>query len=206
MITRNRPAFSLLETMLFLAIVAIMSSTLVGVLIASQDARVRQQSIAALEQRGTQVILQITRRIRRSEAILTPAATRTGGILAVQSGLNSEFPTVFTVSGGNLLMVEKTAVSYVLPPNVKITNALFNHAETGSILLSFDLTITIPLIKAPTYTRHFESAVTVFADDQLEAGGCGTCPKPTCVAHKYRWYHCSSDVCTSSGTGAYLAC
>lgn len=181
-----------------------MSTTLVGVFISSQDARVRQQSIAALEQNGAQVIRQITRRIRRSESILTPVPTRSGSILALQTGLNSEYPTLFTVSGGNLLMIEKTAPSYILPPQVVITNARFNQAETGSLVVSFDLSIVFPIPRAPVYTRHFESAVTLFPDDQPEAGGCGTCPAPSCISNRYRWYYCASDVCTQSTD--YLAC
>ncbi len=204
-VSNVRPGSSLLETLLFLCIVAIMSTTMIAVFIASQDARVRQQSIAALEQQGAEVLQQITRRIRRSEAVITPLPTKSGAILALQSGLNSEQPTLFTVSGGNLMMIEKVDKSYVLLPSIKMTGALFTHVTTGSLVVSFDLSTTFPTPKktAP-YKRHFEGSVTIFPDDQAQTGGCGTCPAPTCTSHKYRWYYCESGLCALSADS--LAC
>jgi type II secretory pathway pseudopilin PulG len=53
---RARNGFTMVETLLFLGILSIMGTVIVGVILSTQEARVRQQGIAALEQRGTQVL------------------------------------------------------------------------------------------------------------------------------------------------------
>ncbi len=196
--------FSLLETLLFLGIAAIMSTTIIAVYISSQDARVRQQSIAAVEQRGALMLQQITRRIQRAEAVLTPVAGSSGAILALQSGINAEFPTIFTTSGSNVLMIEKIMDSNLLPGFLTVENLRFRHVDTGNIVISFNLSTVIPTPSKPKYRRHFETVATIAPDDRLEAGGCGSCPAPVCTSHQYRWYYCSNDACTQSSS--FLAC
>ncbi len=195
-----RSGFTMIETMLFLGILCIMSGVIIGVLMSSHEARIRQQGIANLEQRGTQVLQSLTRRIRRAEAILYPAAGYTGSLISLQMAMNAEHPTIFTRSGANLLMVEKQEMSQVFSGPVAIGNLVFRNIGGGSVTVSFDLTATIALPKPQYYVRHFEGNVTLFPDDQSESGGCGTCPAATCSGNAYRWYYCSNDVCTQSDT------
>lgn len=199
--TSPRSGFTMIETALFLGILAIMGTVVIGVLIATQTARIRQQSIAALEQRGTQVLQSLTRTIRRAEAIQFPASNTTGSIIALQMALNTEYPTIFAASGGNVLMVEKDQKSFILSGPVTIGNLSFRNIGGASAVVSFDLTATIPLPKPQIYTRHFEGNVTLFPDDQSESGGCGTCPTAACINHLYKWYFCTNDVCQQSVDG-----
>jgi type II secretory pathway pseudopilin PulG len=201
---RSRAGITLVETLLFLGILAIMGSVVVGVILSTQTARIRQQSIAALEQRGNQVLQSLTRRIRRAEAVLYPAAGATGSIISLQMAINSEHPTIFSSTGGNLLQIEKTDQDFIFSGPVTVTNLVFRNIGGASVTVGFDLTATIPLPKPQLYRRHFEGNVTLFPDDQSESGGCGTCPAVTCQNHQYRWYYCSNDVCTQSSE--YVGC
>ncbi len=190
--------FTMVETLLFLGILAIMSTMIIGVLLSSQDARVRQQGIASLEQRGTQVLDSLTRRIRRAEAILYPAVGSTGSLVTLQMAMNAEHPTIFTRSGTNLMMIEKTDKTFVFSGPIAVSNLVFRNVSGGSVAVSFDLTATLQLPRPQYYRRHFEGNVTLFPDDQSESGGCSTCPAVTCQSHVYRWYYCTNDVCTQS--------
>ncbi len=205
----SRSGFSLLEMMLFLGIVSMMSLTLVSVFISTQDSRIRQQGVAALEQRGGQILQTLTRRIRRAETILSPRTPETGGILTLQMAQNTENPTIFFSSGSNLYIVEKTTISPVLNDRLQMFNLRFTNIANQSVLISFDLAIQLELPQKIIYKRHFESAVTLFTQNRWFEGGCNappfnpvtTCtPVQTCVNHIYLWKYCDIGVCATSST------
>ncbi len=195
-----RPGFTLVETMLFVGILAIMGGMIVGVLMSSQEARIRQQGIALLEQRATQVLQSVTRRVRRGEAVLYPDAGSTGSILVLQMAVNAEHPTIFANSGGNLLLIEKTDAQQLLGEPLALTHLLFRNVGGRSVAISFDISTTIRLPTPQTYRRHFDATVTLFPDDEPESGGCAVCPAVTCAGHEYNWYYCDNDVCSQSGS------
>lgn len=198
-IPTNRPGFTLVETMLFFGIFAIMSGTIIAVLVATQEARIRQQYVSEVEQRGALLLSTITRSVRRSEGVIAPLATKSGAILTLQMAGNAEYPTIFTrTSTGRILLVQKTDVYPLIDDRASATTFNVRNVGGNNLIVSFDLRTVIPTVPAQTYVRHFESTITLFPDDRLEGGGCGTCAAPTCVNNVYQWYHCLSDVCTLS--------
>lgn len=195
---RARNGFTMVETLLFLGILSIMGTVIVGVILSTQEARVRQQGIAALEQRGTQVLQSLTRRMRRAETILYPASNSSGTIIVLQMAINGEHPTIFAQSGGDLMMIEKQDVSYELGDDITMSNLTFRNVGGVSATVSFDLTARLKLPVPKNYSRRFQGNVTLFPDDKSESGGCGTCPAVTCGSGKYFWYYCSNDTCEQS--------
>jgi len=201
MIRTSRIGFSLLELILFLGILSIIAGTLTAVSISTQEVRIRQQYIAEVEQRGTQLLETMAKTIRRSETVLLPLSEQTGALLALQMAANAEEPTLITsTASGNLILVQKTSMFPLLSENVHVQNLSFQNFGNTNVVLSFDLETTIPLPQAVLYTRHFETTATLFPDDQSEAGGCGSCPLPLCVDHQEQWYYCSNEVCTLAGS------
>ncbi len=197
---RSSGGSSLLELILFLGILAIMFTTVIAIFIATQETRARQQGIAEVEQRGSQLLATLTKSIRRAETVLAPAIGQTGAILALQMALNAEYPTIFAeTSSGNLLLVQKTSLFPLLNTKARVGNLRFRNIDNTNVILSFDLTTVLSLVQPTIYSRHFETTVTLFPDDQSEAGGCVTCPAPTCIDHEYKWFHCLNDVCTLAG-------
>lgn len=191
---RRRPGFTLIETMMFLGILGMMGVVLTSVFVSTQEARARQQGIALVEQRGGQLMFILTRRIRRAETVLWPASGYTGSILALQMAQSTEFPTIVArTSSGNLLIIEEETRSLAFTGNLVVNNLLFRNVGGTNVILSFDLQTTFISPKRNTYTRHFESTVTIFPDDLSDSGGCGTCSAPTCTNHVFKWNICDTD-------------
>lgn len=200
------PGFSLLELLLFLGILGFISVVLITVFISTQDARIRQQGIAALEQRAGQLQQILTRRIRRAELIVSPAAAGTAGTLVLQMSQSEEHPTIFTQTGGNLYVIESKSISSILNDRLQLSSLSFKNVEDRSVIVSFDLSITLQLPTPVSYTRHFESAVTLFQQDERFSGGCvNGCAAPSCSGGYYQWYFCNSGTCTLTG-GTALKC
>jgi type II secretory pathway pseudopilin PulG len=194
-----RPAFSLVELILFFGIFAIIATTLTTVYLATQDARIRQQYIAEVEQRGTQLMDAFGKIIRRAEVVMIPASGQSGSLLALQMAINTEYPTILSqTSSGNILLVQKTSTSSLVGPRLTVKNMSFVNIGGSNVVFAFDIQTTIPTIPPKLYSRHFEGTATLFPVDIGNAGGCGSCPIPSCNGGYYRWYHCLSDVCTLS--------
>ncbi len=195
----RRSGFTLVETILFVGILAIVMGAAMTVSVSTEESRIRQRSIAEVEQYGAQILSTVTGRVRRSESVLAPSTGHTGGILHLQMSLNEEHPTIVaaTLTGG-LIFVQKNILTSILPASLSIDRLTFRNIAGTSVTVSFDLTAEIPLVKPVTYTRHFEAAATLFVDDAKDAGGCTTCPTSVCTTHSYHWYTCESEACTLS--------
>jgi hypothetical protein len=193
------------EFLLFLGLLAFVSTALVFMLLATEDTRVRQGSIAEFEQHGAKTVQLFSRSIHNAERILSPSAGATGAILALQMRLENEYATVFAKSStGNLIMVQKRTVDYVLPENVIMKNLVFRNVSgsvSKSMTFSFDLETIIPLPKPITYTKHFDGSALLPQDRTYESGGCSGCSAPACTSHDYKWPYCQSGVC-KTGSGA----
>jgi Tfp pilus assembly protein PilW len=202
---KTRAGFSLLEMVLFLAILSIMLTTVIAVFISTQETRVRQQGLAEIEQRGTQILETLTKTVRRAETVLAPSQGSTGSTIALQMSANGEFPTIFSeTSSGNILLVQKTAIASLLNSQVNVRNLQFKNLDNTTVVISFDLISALSLIQLTQISRHFESTVTLFPDDISTAGGCHSCPLPVCTLHQYIWNICSNGVCAPSDT--QIAC
>lgn len=196
---RLKNGFTLVELLLFLGLSAIMSGTLVSVYIATQETRVRQQGIAGVEQRGTQIVELIAKNIRRAEAVIAPPIGKTGSVLALQMGLNSEFPTIIAGTGsGNMLFIQKTSTAALLTDRIRMTNFMATNIGSDAAAFSFELTALIPSVPPSTYTKRFAGSTVLLPDNVSDAGGCGSCAAPSCVNKEYRWEHCANDVCMAS--------
>jgi type II secretory pathway pseudopilin PulG len=199
---RSSPArhgFTLVELLLFLGLAAIMATTLVSVYIATQESRQRQRGIAAVEQRGTQILEQAIQNIRRAEHIIDPAIGQSGSTLALQMGLNSEFPTIFgSTASGELLLIQRTSTASLLPAGVTVTDFDVINIDGESARISFELTGALPTIPPSTYVKRFQAAGAVYVDDVSDAGGCSSCPSPSCANDVYTWQYCVSGACTTS--------
>lgn len=197
-----RKGFTLVEFILFLGILAILGGTIIGLLISTQDARIRQRGIAEVEQTGASLLHTLTRRVRRAESILNPAQQQSGSILALQMAATSEFPTIFLpTASGQLLLIQSTTADQLLSDELMVENLLFWNTSTAngkSAKISFDLKTILKLPQPEEYSKHFSAAITLYPDDQNEAGGCGSCPAPSCIQGVYSWSYCLNSVCTAA--------
>ena len=191
---------TLLETILFLGILSIMAGTITAVFLATQDARVLQRSISDLEDTGTQLIATMTKTMRRAETVVSPTANMTGSVLVLQMASNDEFPTLLMPVGSGMVLAQKSETSSLLPTNITMSKVTFKNVGGTNVWFTFKLSIIVRTVKPKTYSRTFNGTATLFPDDQSDAGGCGSCPAPACISHRYTWYICASDVCTQSDT------
>lgn len=196
--TSLRSGSTLLELMLFLGILGIVATTLTSVYLATQETRVRQQYIAEVEQRGVLLLSTIGNGVRRAETILTPSTIgHTGAILVLQMQNPDEHPTIFAQStSGTILLVQAAEISELQGTRTAVENFLIKRFGSGAVIVSFDVSTTIPTLEKKIYRKHFESIMSPLPDDRWEAGGCNVCNPLGCSSGNYRWNVCVSGTCS----------
>src|SRR5207248_1996679 len=97
---RLRSGTTLIELLIFIAILAIAGSAILPLLFASTEDRILQQTVSIVEQNGSQILQTIGYRIHHAERVLDPLLRGSGSVLALQTGSGSENPTIIGISSG----------------------------------------------------------------------------------------------------------
>jgi len=132
--------FTLIELLLYIAIASIIVFTTASMLRFTLESRVKNQTIAEVEQEGAQVMQLITQTVRNATAISSPTIGASGASLSVDT-------TVFDLSGGAIRIKEGAGAAVNLTSS-KITVSSLNfqnlsRVSTPNIVrVSFTVTYT----------------------------------------------------------------
>lgn len=135
--------------MLYLAIastVLMVSTMLLSTLL---ESRVKNQTIAEVEQQGLFVMQMITQTVRNAEGIAAPAAGANGTSLTLDVLTAGEDPTVFGVASGTVYVTEGSGSAvaltnaHVIVSGFTVQN-LTQSSTPGALRVSFTLTYVNP--------------------------------------------------------------
>lgn len=199
---RLRPAFSLLELLLFLGMLGMSAGVVIALLLSTNENRIRQQSISTVEHTGVQLTQALTRSIRAAERVTFPAMGFTGSALALQMAVASEDPTIISLQSGAIVVARRDTLRTLSSTQVTILDLEVSNtssaAEHPSVLLHFTVQHVVPVIAQGEYRRTFEVLVTPFPDDAPQGNSCG-CPAPSCTDGFLTWSVCGEESCQPSG-------
>ncbi|MDD5041080.1 MAG: type II secretion system protein [Candidatus Peribacteraceae bacterium] len=201
----RRPGTTLVELLLFLAFFAIVGGTVVSILFATSDQRMRQQTIASVERTGLQAMQSLRWRIEHAERIMDPLSGHSGSILALQMASASDDPLIIAAESGSLVFVLRDTKKILTPEGMAVSHVIVRNlspsAARPTILLSFDLAEDFPLPSSPVpqYLQHFEMAVSLLPEDSPMGNECG-CDPPVCQSGIYQWQVCTAEECVPADT------
>jgi type II secretory pathway pseudopilin PulG len=200
----RRPGTTLIELIIFLAVLSLMIGTVLPILFSSTENRLLQQTISIVEQNGTQVMQNVALRVRQAERILSPALGETGSILALQTGSGNTNPMIIGIHSGSLIIVEKATRQVISSSQVALYNFVVRNTSTSpsrqSVSISFKVSRTIRLQMPHSYGRVFEGGFNLLPDDVTVGDSCG-CSEPVCLAGgNYQWEVCEDGSCLVAST------
>lgn len=142
--SNNQAGFTLIELLLYVAIVSSLLAAIVAFLMMSIDARVKNQSIAEVDQQGVFAMEQIAKVVRNANSISSPAAGSSSGTLVVTVPTANLSPTTFDVGSGSLRITEGASSAVALTNNnVQVSNLTFTNLSrsgtNGVVQISFVL-------------------------------------------------------------------
>jgi len=201
---RSRPGTTLIELIIFLAVMAMVISVALPMLFSATENRLLQQTISIVEQNGTQVQQNIAFNIRQSERILSPAIGMSGSVLVMQTSSGGMNPIIVGLSSGSIVIIEHFTRELISSPQVAITKFVVTNTSTSatrqSVNISFHASRTIRLQQPHSYGRRFESLINLLPDDVTYTDTCG-CSAPTCQGNNvYGWQACENEVCVAAST------
>lgn len=196
----SRPGVSLIEMIIFIAVVALMAGAMLPLLFAATESRQRQDAIALVEQEGAQVMESIMQEVRDAERILDPPAGGTGYILALQTGSDATNPTIIARNEGSIVLVRGQNLSTLSSDLVGVT--FFGVDNTSviedrqSVAVSLKLQRTIRLHQPLTYDSDLQAVINLNPDDTPTSDTCG-CLLPYCDIDSglYVWQTCEAGLC-----------
>ncbi len=129
--------FTLIETLLYLAVAGSILLVIAAFLAALLQTRVKHQTITEVQQQGMFAMRRIAQNIKKAEAINSPAQGETSSELSLSLSDPENNPTVFNLDNGTLTeslggqgLVDLTA------PNISVTELRFTNVSQGSSALA----------------------------------------------------------------------
>lgn len=163
----SQKGFTLVELLLYVSVLVIMLLVISLFLSTLLQSRVKNQTIAEVEQQGLQTMQMITQTVRNASTINTPAVGGGAAALSVGTYISGNNPTLFDMGSGAIRMKEGAA-GIVSLTNDRVTVSALNfqnlsHISTpGTIRISFVLTHI-----NPSGRNEYSFSKTFYADASL---------------------------------------
>ena len=137
--------FTLVELLLYVSIasfILLVTSVFLSTLVQS---RVKNQTIAEVEQQGLSLMQSMTHAIRNADTINAPAQGTSASALSVNTIVPGNNPTIFDLAGAVLQMKEGAAAAVPLTNSrVSVSGLLFSNVSRpgtpGTVRIQFTLT------------------------------------------------------------------
>ena len=147
--SKNKSGFTLIELLLYVSISAMMLLVISVFLSSLLQSRIKNQTIAEVEQQGFQVMQMITQTARNAEAITSPAQGASASSLTLDVIAAANDPTIFDAASGVIRITEGVGSAISLT-NSRVTTSVLtfqnlSRASTpGTIRIQFTLTHVNP--------------------------------------------------------------
>ncbi len=122
---------SLVETIIALAIMAIVILCVVAMLSVSSTLQRHSRAVAEVESQSNYALGQITQSIRNASSITSPATSTMAAAITLASNVSTDNPTVFALSSTTLTMAKNGGAALPLTTNtVSVTALTFQNVST----------------------------------------------------------------------------
>jgi prepilin-type N-terminal cleavage/methylation domain-containing protein len=165
--TRFQAGYTLIELLLYVAMIGILLSAVAYFFGSAADARIKNQTVGEVDTQGTYAMDYITQTVRNATSISTPAIATSGTSLTLVVPTASLSPTVFSLSGNTLQVKEGTATAVPLTSSaVQVTafsvKNLSRSGTSGIVQVSLTINRVNPGGRAEyDYSRTFTTSAGV---------------------------------------------
>ncbi len=141
---KKNQAFTLVETMLYVAVLSICLTAMSGFIDMVNAAKTKNRIVLNIERQGENITEIITSAIRNSSGIISPSVGATSAALSLSFNEAAKNPTVFSLNGGIIYIKEGSGSNTALSdPSLQAENLSFKNLSRngtpGNIKFSFSL-------------------------------------------------------------------
>lgn len=140
-----KKGLTLIELLLYTAIIGITLAAVSILLFWILQSRVKNQTVAEVEQQGTQVLQIVTQTLRNATTINSPGPSASAATLSVDTPVGASNPTVFDLSGGVIRMTEGAGSPTALTNSlIAVSGLTFQNltrsGTSGTVRVTFTIT------------------------------------------------------------------
>jgi Tfp pilus assembly protein PilW len=140
----KQKGFTLIELLLYITLASAILFVTSIFAISLLEARVRNQTVATVDQEGNQTMAIITQTLRNATAINSPTIGTNADVLSLNTGVAGKDPTVFDLSNGVIRMTEGANSPVALTSNlVIISNLNFRNLSRPNTPGNVDVTFNV---------------------------------------------------------------
>lgn len=164
---RQQAGYTLIELLLYVAMIGILLSAVTYFFGAAAEARVKNQTVMEVDSQGTYVMDYIAETVHNATSISAPTIGTSGSSLTLVVPVGSLSPTVFNVASGAMQVKEGTGAAATLTSDdIQITSFtvknLSRSGTTGIVQVSFTLSrVNASNRSEYDYSRTFTTSVGV---------------------------------------------
>lgn len=159
---KRKGAFSLVETLLYIAIVSTVIVALTSFLSVNQVTSARNQTVNEVEQQGAQTLQLITQTIRNATSVTGPVVGTPGSTLTLVVTDSAKSPTIFDLSSGAIRIKEGTGTAFNVTSNkISVTSLTFTNLKPGTQKDSIKIQFTLSYIN-PGSKQEFNYSQTFY--------------------------------------------
>jgi Tfp pilus assembly protein PilW len=166
---KNKPlsGFTLVELLLYIAISSAMITVIITFLFTLMQTRIKNQTMAEVEQQGAQIVQLITQLTRNAEGITDPTEGSAGETLTLDVINPDNDPTIFSVDEGVLQLKEgDNDPIAITSPMVYVSDLEFSNFSKpntpGTIKVSFTLSrISFDDSVEYNYSENFYGSISI---------------------------------------------
>ena len=142
--TTKQGGYTLIELLMYVVIISALLTSITFFFGLTIEARVKNQTIAEVNDQGASTMDYITQTIRNADSITTPTAGNNSSSLTLVVPTGSLSPTIFNLSGTTLQVKEGAANAVALTSNdVQVSSLTFRNltrsGTPGHVQVSFTL-------------------------------------------------------------------
>jgi prepilin-type N-terminal cleavage/methylation domain-containing protein len=159
--------FTLLELLLYMAILVVILVAIVGLLRMLMEVRVKNRLTSEVQEQGQLIVYELNRAIKNGSSITTPTAGVSGATLTMVMQDNTISPTTVTLTGSQITMKQAAGAAVALnntlvtPSSLSFTN-LTRSGTFGTVSYSFILTaVNASGISEFSYSSTFYGGATL---------------------------------------------
>lgn len=159
--TRRQAGFTLMELMLYIAVLGSLLAAVAGFFGVAASARIKNQAVYEVDSQGSFAIETIGQAIRGSSLVTSPTITANANSLTLATATPATNPTVFSLNNGTLQVKEGSAAAVSLTNDkVAVSNLTFTNLSRagtpGLVRISMTISRQNPGGRAEfDYTRTF---------------------------------------------------
>lgn len=151
---------SLVETIVYVAILSIFIVALTSFSTNLISTRLHSQTVLEVNDQGSQAIKLITQTLRNGSSINSPTIGNSGSSLSIDTGISGTNPTIFSENGGVLYITEGSGSPIALTNNkIVVSNLTFSNFSRASTpnIIKISFTVTSASTRDP-YTVNFDGS------------------------------------------------